>query len=121
MIYALMVLLQGAPIAPAQDYPSLTIASKIHDHLDYAGCFKSNATLRQEYYFHGWYEARKTHIDRNIVVFRVSEADLGSRSAGIFITKLVVPQLDDTDFKFIRGHYNIRTGKLTQGCFSNLG
>lgn len=103
-----------------QQPPSPQLIQKVEGSLNLQKCFGKHAKLRREYSFVGWTDGMRQKVDRNRIEFWVAESDNHARKPGLFIEFLRLPTLDDSDFKFITGVYDVTKGRVTSGgCFNN--
>jgi hypothetical protein len=101
--------------------PSQALAAKIQKGIRYGACFKRSRPLRQQFSYRAWTEGRVQHVDTGKVIFQISEANGSYRKPGLILKYIANPNIDDEDFNFIAGIYDVRRQRiLSQGCYSNL-
>lgn len=121
IVAAIWLLLSDIATSNNKQPPPLALIKKVEANLKLSSCFRRSLQLRREYSYVGWQDGFQQRFDRNRIEFWIGEANSSNRKPGLFISFLRLPSLDDSNFKFVTGVYDVAKGHVTSGgCFSNL-
>lgn len=96
MVLAVIWLLSSLIVTPDnQQPPSPALIKEVEANLNISGCFRRPLILRREYSYVGWASGLDQKIDKGRIEFWIAEANSSSRKAGLFISFLRIPSLDD--------------------------
>ena len=121
MLYALLLMTVVTLQEQMHDRPPpMALVATIQKGILYKKCFKPSVALKQEFHFEARTEGFVQHVDENHVIFRISEAG-EYRKPGLFVSRFADPTIDDQEFNFIAGVYDVRRRRIvSQGCYDNI-
>jgi hypothetical protein len=121
MFLAVLWLFSSVTVTPDnQQPPPPALIEKVEANLNVTRCFRRPFRLRREYSYVGWTSGFDQRFNRNQIEFWIAEANSSNRKAGLFISFLRLPSLDDSNFTFMTGVYNFKKGRvISGGCFNN--
>lgn len=122
MVLAVVWLFSSVIVTPDnQQPPSPALIEKVEANLNISRCFRRPLRLRREYSYVGWTSGLDQKVDKNRIEFWIAEANSSNRKAGLFISFLRLPSLDDSNFKFVTGVYDLEKSRvISGGCFKNI-
>lgn len=122
MVLAVIWLLSSVIVTPDNQQPPFpALIKKVEANLNISRCFRRPLRLRREYSYVGWASGLDQKVDKYRIEFWITEANSSNRRAGLFISFLRLPSLDDSSFKFVTGVYDLKKGRvISGGCFNNI-